>query len=353
MNFLRGEAHSENGHTRISIGGQSLAAPSGLAEQAADGVLVGIRAENIRTTADRPQIRRRLGAPGRHARRRAAGLASAGDRERRGAGRQGRHPHGLPRASGRHHLAPTGARQAALAASDGWVGHCKLNRSARARWRSCARTISADGPSPRRGCIRISGVGTAPSSPSAWRHVDLDRALHELESLFRAQWQDGRVPHIVFNPEARDYFPGPGRWGAAEASPLAPREPATSGLVQPPIHAIALSILLARLARRDASSALLERVNALYPRMLAWHRYLATLQGSRGHGPAQHLSPVGIGHGQLAALGCAVCPPRGGRGRALRAARPEARHRSLGAANRGRIRPLSVAGRAAQGRPLR
>ena len=55
MNFLRGEAHSDNGHTRISIGGQSLAAPSGLAEHAADGVLVGIRAENIRTTADRPQ----------------------------------------------------------------------------------------------------------------------------------------------------------------------------------------------------------------------------------------------------------------------------------------------------------
>jgi hypothetical protein len=114
--------------------------------------------------------------------------------------------------------------------------------------------------------------------------VDLNRALHELESLFRAQWQDGRVPHIVFNPEARDYFPGPGRWGAAEASPLAPLEPATSGLVQPPIHAIALSILLARLAKRNPSSALLARVNALYPRVLAWHRYLATFRDPEGTG---------------------------------------------------------------------
>ena len=33
-------------------------------------------------------------------------------------------------------------------------------------------------------------------------HHDLDRALRELESLFEAQWTDGRVPHIVFNPKA-------------------------------------------------------------------------------------------------------------------------------------------------------
>jgi multiple sugar transport system ATP-binding protein len=54
MNFLRGEARSENGQTRISIGGQSLTAPPGLAEQAADGVLVGIRAENLIVSAAQP-----------------------------------------------------------------------------------------------------------------------------------------------------------------------------------------------------------------------------------------------------------------------------------------------------------
>ena len=31
-----------------------------------------------------------------------------------------------------------------------------------------------------------------------------DRALRELETLFSAQWSDGRVPHIVFNPRAGD-----------------------------------------------------------------------------------------------------------------------------------------------------
>src|SRR5262245_1109850 len=48
-------------------------------------------------------------------------------------------------------------------------------------------------------------------------HVDADRALLELESLFEGQWRDGRLPHIIFNPEARDYFPGPDRWAAARA----------------------------------------------------------------------------------------------------------------------------------------
>ena len=45
-----------------------------------------------------------------------------------------------------------------------------------------------------------------------------DRAWRELTSLFRAQWADGRVPHIVFNPALRvgAYFPGPEMWRSAD-----------------------------------------------------------------------------------------------------------------------------------------
>ena len=71
-------------------------------------------------------------------------------------------------------------------------------------------------------------------------NVDLHRALRELETLFEAQWTDGRVPHIVFNPQAGDYFPGPDWWASARTSAAAPRDMATSGLIQPPVHAIAL-----------------------------------------------------------------------------------------------------------------
>jgi hypothetical protein len=112
-------------------------------------------------------------------------------------------------------------------------------------------------------------------------HVDPERALRELESLFRGQWTDGRLPHIVFNPSAGDYFPGPDRWASAELNPAAPHEPATSGLIQPPVHALALERIWQSV--RD-SPDLAGRVRALFPRMVAWHRYLATARDPEGTG---------------------------------------------------------------------
>jgi multiple sugar transport system ATP-binding protein len=47
MNFLRGIARCENGQARIEIGGQSIPAPPEVADSGAEGVLVGIRAENL------------------------------------------------------------------------------------------------------------------------------------------------------------------------------------------------------------------------------------------------------------------------------------------------------------------
>jgi glucosylglycerate hydrolase len=104
--------------------------------------------------------------------------------------------------------------------------------------------------------------------------IDPDRALRELETLFGAQWIDGRVPHIVFNPEAVDYFPGADWWASAPTSAAAPRAPATSGLIQPPVHALALLRLL-EIARSRGVTDLEARLRVLYPRLLAWHRYLA------------------------------------------------------------------------------
>lgn len=111
-------------------------------------------------------------------------------------------------------------------------------------------------------------------------HVDPDRALKELESLFGAQWTDGRVPHIVFNPKGHDYFPGPERWATAEATVAAPKLPRTSGIVQPPVHAIAALRVVQAVGGQD----LLPRMRQLYPKLLAWHRYLATNRDPEGSG---------------------------------------------------------------------
>jgi glucosylglycerate hydrolase len=98
--------------------------------------------------------------------------------------------------------------------------------------------------------------------------VDPPRARLELDSLLRGQWHNGMVPHLVFDAAADGYFPGPERWQCARYSADAPREVETSGICQPPVHAIAA----ARIAAGPGRHAWAARV---YPRLLAWHRYLS------------------------------------------------------------------------------
>jgi pimeloyl-ACP methyl ester carboxylesterase len=75
---------------------------------------------------------------------------------------------------------------------------------------------------------------------------DQPRAQTELETLFGAQWANGMLPHIVFNPAVPpgSYFPGPGFWQSNRASG-APQGIATSGITQPPLHAAATLEVLA------------------------------------------------------------------------------------------------------------
>src|SRR5271154_7178020 len=74
--------------------------------------------------------------------------------------------------------------------------------------------------------------------------VDLPRARLELDSLFAGQWRNGMVPHIVFDPSATGYFPGPDHWQCAVISDDAPESPPTSGITDPPVHAIAVARIL-------------------------------------------------------------------------------------------------------------
>src|SRR5690348_10810849 len=103
------------------------------------------------------------------------------------------------------------------------------------------------------------------------RHLSARRAQRELESLFGAQWADGRVPHIVFDPATPldAYFPGPDFWRSS-AVPGTPAV-ATSALIQPPVHALAAwQVFLAD----PAEARRREFLPRLYSRLLAWHRYL-------------------------------------------------------------------------------
>jgi hypothetical protein len=105
--------------------------------------------------------------------------------------------------------------------------------------------------------------------------VSTDRALTELETLLAAQWRNGMIPHIVFADGDASYEPGPARW-ACGISPHAPNGPATSGLMQPPVHGIAVRRIwdAARRAGGTEREKAAGRIRALWPKMLAWHRYL-------------------------------------------------------------------------------
>ncbi|WBB64372.1 hypothetical protein O7599_02820 [Streptomyces sp. WMMC500] len=158
------------------------------------------------------------------------------------------------------------------------------------------------------------GASTVPSRtlyPHQWswdsafvaiglRHLSPRRAQRELEMLLGAQWGDGRIPHIVFNPAVPHaaYFPGPDFWRSAASSAAggrsagaragAPRHTQTSGIVQPPVHALAALLVHRADPAASARRGFLARV---YPRLRAWHRYLTVDRDLGGAGLAAIVHP--------------------------------------------------------------
>ena len=100
----------------------------------------------------------------------------------------------------------------------------------------------------------------------------------ELRTLFAGQWRNGLLPHIVFAPGLPDsaYFPSPSRWDI-QRSPDAPREPRTSGIVQPPLHATA--VWLVHQAAQDEGF-----LRELAGPLRAWHDYLYRARDLDGDG---------------------------------------------------------------------
>ncbi|WP_406215789.1 MGH1-like glycoside hydrolase domain-containing protein [Streptomyces canus] len=150
------------------------------------------------------------------------------------------------------------------------------------------------------------GASTVPSRslyPHQWswdsafiaiglRHLSPLRAQTELETLLAAQWGDGRVPHIVFNPSVPldAYFPSPDFWRSSTAGRAAgaPRTVQTSGIVQPPVHALAVWLIHRADPGLSRARGFLAR---MYPRLAAWHRYLLHRRDLGGGGLASVVHP--------------------------------------------------------------
>jgi hypothetical protein len=113
-----------------------------------------------------------------------------------------------------------------------------------------------------------------------YSHYDQERATRELRHLFEAQWKNGLLPQLVFNPHFTNYFPGPNFWRAKE-SPDAPEHHETSGVVQPPVHATA-ALYIYRHAEDEAKAR--DFLQYAFSKLSAWHDYLYRERDPEGEG---------------------------------------------------------------------
>ncbi|WP_328871233.1 trehalase family glycosidase [Streptomyces sp. NBC_00287] len=190
-----------------------------------------------------------------------------------------------------------------------------MNRTAELDVRLPGRAIAYDPATPAHSLhVRAAdvleanwtGASTVPSRglyPHQWswdsafiaiglRHLSPLRAQTELETLLDAQWGDGRIPHIVFNPSVPldAYFPSPDFWRSSTAGRAAgaPRTVQTSGIVQPPVHALAAWLVHRADPGLSRGRGFLARI---YPKLAAWHRYLLHRRDLGGGGLASVVHP--------------------------------------------------------------
>jgi glycogen debranching enzyme len=103
-------------------------------------------------------------------------------------------------------------------------------------------------------------------------YFNIEQAMKELESLFMAQWKNGMIPHIVFDPNKTTYFPDADFYHIT-SSENAPKNIGTSGMAQPAVHSIACYYIYQN--ARDKTK-IKEFLKNAYQNLILFHRYLMT-----------------------------------------------------------------------------
>ena len=111
-----------------------------------------------------------------------------------------------------------------------------------------------------------------------WATFDPARAALEIESMLGARWTDGMVPHVHYDRNhLADYFPGPDWWPGAQRRVAVAGE-LTSGISNPPVLALAATVVGARLGGRARD--FYGRVFAPLRDWLRWFRHSRSLPAS-------------------------------------------------------------------------
>jgi hypothetical protein len=106
-----------------------------------------------------------------------------------------------------------------------------------------------------------------------YRHYDYGKAIDEIRSLFKGQWRNGFLPHVIFHKDA-EYSAGPDFWKSHEVSDQATTQVRTSGITQPPYITIAIYDLIKKIQKSDPNRAQ-NLIREFYPKLYNLHSYLA------------------------------------------------------------------------------
>ena len=117
------------------------------------------------------------------------------------------------------------------------------------------------------------------------RHYDIAGAMAGIRRLLGAQWRNGMVPHIVFQPGWR-YWWDRRNW-RSWVSPAAPPGLATGGITQPPMIAEAV----VRIGQCLPAGERAAWYRSVYGQLAAYHQWLYRERGSRGSGLVVQIHP--------------------------------------------------------------
>ena len=121
------------------------------------------------------------------------------------------------------------------------------------------------------------------------RHLDAERAKTEIRSLLRGQWDNGMLPHIIFNNQtnyARDRNNERG-----DLNPFAPIGVSTSGITQPPMVAEAV-LRIGQLLKSPERRTWYKEV---LPAIISYHEWLYTDRDPHKEGLVLLLHPYESG----------------------------------------------------------
>ena len=100
------------------------------------------------------------------------------------------------------------------------------------------------------------------------RHINLQRARTEIESIFRGQWTNGMVPHMIFDDSPK-YKRDRAMWDS-RLSPYSPASHSTTGITQPPMLAEAIHQVGQRMKRGER----LQWYKSILPKLVKYHEWL-------------------------------------------------------------------------------